>query len=198
MLTIRRVGAWWVVLGALLLAGCGGGGKGPTAPSEPINYALLRELNADYFGGRTVRWASTTIEVYNEGVPNAEAGVLAWTTATNGLFQFRFVSSQPAVGVTIRMRDFTKPTICGGTPVYFTSSGVIQSATVEVDPLSLDPTICILTVSHEMGHALGLLGHTHDGGLMDPNGGNGQITEAVKQFFRDLYSLPPGTDVSGK
>jgi hypothetical protein len=182
----------------VFLFGCGGGGKGPTSPSDAINYALLRELNADYFSGKTVRWSSTTISVYNAGVPDAEAGVLAWSTATNGLFQFQFVSSPPAVGITIRTKNFPNPSICGGTPVSFTTGGVIVSATIEVDPIGQNPSACVQTVTHEMGHALGLLGHTHDGGLMDPNGGNGQITEAVKQFFRDLYSLPPGTDVSGK
>jgi hypothetical protein len=37
--------------------------------------------------------------------------------------------------------------------------------------------------------------NTADGGLMDPDGGNGQITDEDVRFIRDLYSLAPGTFV---
>jgi hypothetical protein len=50
-------------------------------------------------------------------------------------------------------------------------------------------------VVHETGHGIGFLAHTADGGLMDPDGGNGQITDEDVRFIRDLYSLAPGTFV---
>jgi hypothetical protein len=44
-----------------------------------------------------------------------------------------------------------------------------------------------------VGHGIGFLDHTSDGGLMDPDGGNGQFTEPVTTMIRNLYALAPGT-----
>jgi hypothetical protein len=55
---------------------------------------------------------------------------------------------------------------------------------------------CVRTVTHETAHAIGFLSHTSDGGLMDDDGGNGDITPPVSQMFRDLYSLAPGTVIN--
>jgi hypothetical protein len=57
---------------------------------------------------------------------------------------------------------------------------------------------CVRTVTHETAHAIGFLGHTTDGGLMDDDGGDGEITPTVTQVLRDLYALPPGTLVSAQ
>jgi hypothetical protein len=54
------------------------------------------------------------------------------------------------------------------------------------------------TVTHEAAHSIGFLGHTEDGGLMDPDGGNGAITPLDAGVLRDLYHLPPGTSVSAE
>ena len=56
----------------------------------------------------------------------------------------------------------------------------------------------IVSSEHETAHAIGFLGHTSDGGLMDPDGGNGQITPLVSGVLTDLYSLAPGTSVNAQ
>lgn len=48
---------------------------------------------------------------------------------------------------------------------------------------------------HETGHAIGFLAHAADGGLMDPDGGNGEITPDDVTFIRSLYALAPGSFV---
>ena len=57
---------------------------------------------------------------------------------------------------------------------------------------------CVHTVTHETAHAIGFLGHTDDGGLMDPDGGNGNITSLVSGVLRDLYHFSPGTVVTAQ
>ncbi|HSO72081.1 MAG TPA: hypothetical protein VLR91_05465, partial [Thermodesulfobacteriota bacterium] len=39
-------------------------------------------------------------------------------------------------------------------------------------------------------------GHTADGTLMDPDGGNGDITGTLRNFMGLLYSQPPGRDIT--
>ena len=46
-----------------------------------------------------------------------------------------------------------------------------------------------------LGAPFGFLAHTADGGLMDPDGGNGEITPEDVTFSQSLYSLAPGTFV---
>ena len=53
------------------------------------------------------------------------------------------------------------------------------------------------TITHEVGHCLGLDGHTADGGLMDKTAGSANvITANVSRALNLLYSLPPGASLS--
>ena len=80
----------------------------------------------------------------------------------------------------------------------FTDDGELTSADVEVSQSIYRGPQCQRTVTHETAHAIGFLGHTADGGLMDPDGGNGVITPLVAGVLRDLYHFPPGTRVSAE
>ena len=55
----------------------------------------------------------------------------------------------------------------------FTDDGEFTSADVQVSQSIYRGPQCQRTVTHETAHAIGFLGHTDDGGLMDPDGGNG-------------------------
>jgi hypothetical protein len=55
------------------------------------------------------------------------------------------------------------------------------------------------TVIHEIGHCIGFLGHTADGGLMDKAATGSTWPNATTQnMISLLYSLPPGTDISSR
>jgi hypothetical protein len=67
----------------------------------------------------------------------------------------------------------------------------MTSADVQVSQSIYRGPQCVHTVTHETAHAIGFFGHTDDGGLMDPDGGNGNITSLVSGVLRDLYHFSP-------
>lgn len=183
---VLRVGACAALV--LLILGCKGDHK-----SGPSN-SFLFEHNAQFLGGRTIRWPVLPIRVFlGNGVASPDE-VAVWTAVTGGLVTFVFVSSAGGANITFRFRGGDD--ICGLTVVEFTDDGTIVAADVQVSRSIYRGRFCVRTVTHETAHAIGFLSHTADGGLMDDDGGNGEITPPVIQFFRDLYSLPPGTRVS--
>ena len=55
-----------------------------------------------------------------------------------------------------------------------------------------------LVLQHEVGHCLGIMGHTNDGGLMDSRCCSSKITTPVRRGLALLYALKPGTDIRSK
>jgi hypothetical protein len=191
---VTRRPSWRVAgvlaLSALWLLGCGkdhGTGSTKNAP--------LFEFNAQQNGGRTVRWRSLPVRVFLGGAARPDE-VNIWTAATDGAVTFTFVGSAGAANVTYGFRSGTD--ICGVTSVEFTDEGDFTSAEVQVSQSIYRGPQCQRTVTHEAAHAIGFLGHTEDGGLMDPDGGNGAITPLDAGVLRDLYHLSPGTSVSAE
>ncbi len=192
---MRGRASWGAIVGAaaavLLLAGCGGKDH-----SGSTGFGFLFDHNAQFNGGRTVRWGAVPITVFlGNGVASADE-VTVWTSETGGAVTFSFVGSAAGAGIVFRFRSGTD--ICGVTNVLFTEDGFITSADVQVSRAIYRGPQCVRTVTHESAHAIGFLDHTSDGGLMDPDGGNGEITAPVAQMLRDLYSLAPGTVVSAE
>lgn len=178
----------------LLLTGCRGGGGSSTASTSPQELAFLFQHNARFLDGHTIRWPDLPIQVHTAGIGGAEGEVQSWTRATGGAVSFAVVGSPPGEGITFRP-NAAGPGLCAITVVNFDSGGRIRSVTVALSPIFTTPQ-CVRTVAHETGHAIGFLDHTADGGLMDPEGGNGEITAPVANMIRLLYSLPPGTPVA--
>ena len=180
-----------VALSALWLLGCGkdhGTGSTKNAP--------LFEFNAQENGGRTIRWPNLPVRVFlGNGVARADE-VAIWTAATDGAVTFAFVGSAGAANVRFGFRSGTD--ICGVTFIEFTDDGEFTSAETQVSQSIYRGPQCQRTVTHETAHAIGFLGHTADGGLMDTDGGNGAITPLVGGVLRDLYLLAPGTIVSAE
>lgn len=188
---IRRValiGVWGLLALAVLVAGgCGSKGKGNAGPSgEELAYLL--DHNAEFNDGRTVRWSGLPITVALNGIAR-EDEVTAWTAATGGAVTFSFVAG----GGGISFRFGGGSGICGTTLVTYTDGGEIVSADVRVVASVFRGPQCIRTVTHEVGHAIGFLDHSADGGLMNPDGGNGELTPEVTEMIRNLYALAPGT-----
>jgi hypothetical protein len=185
----RRTHRWFPLLVLPLLVACGGGGgsSGPSGSSQ-----FLIQHNARFNDGFTVRWASLPIQVFTGSVASP-GEVTEWTAASGGRVTFTFVGGPPSSGITFRFGD-PGPDNCGTTTVRF-PDGNISSGDVTVNQAIYRGPQCVRSITHETGHAIGFLDHTADGGLMDTDGGNGEITPSVAQMFRDLYSLAPMTFV---
>jgi hypothetical protein len=175
---------------ALGLAGCGSS-HSATGPSSS-DQKLLVQLNAQFNDGKTVRWATLPVPVFANGIARMDE-VTTWAAATGNAVTFAFVGSPPGNGISFRAGGGTD--VCGLTTVEYDSDGHITSADIQVVVAIFRTPECVGTVAHETGHAIGFLAHTADGGLMDPDGGNGQITPEDASFIRSLYALAPGTFV---
>src|SRR5262249_17742917 len=105
---------------------------------------------------------------------------------------FVFVGSRVSHGISFRPGGGND--LCGLATVEYDDDRII-SVDVQIAVAIYRSTLCVAPVTHEVGHAIGFLAHTSDGGLMDPDGGNGQITPGDVSFVRSLYSLAPGTFV---
>jgi hypothetical protein len=176
---------------ALGVAGCGSSHHSSTGPSGS-DQQLLVQLNAQFNDGKTVRWATLPVPVFTNGIARQDE-VTVWQSATGGAVTFTFVGSPPASGISFRSGGGSD--VCGLTTVEYDSDGHITSADVQIVVAIFRTPVCTNTVRHETGHAIGFLAHTADGGLMDPDGGNGQITSEDVSFIRSLYALAPGTFV---
>ena len=166
---------------------------GPSSTgSSSADRTLLVQLNAQFNDGKTVRWATLPVPVFTNGIARPDE-VTAWQSATGGAVSFTFVGSRPAQGISFRAGGGND--VCGLTTVEYDSDGHITSADIQIVVAIFRTPVCTNTVSHETDHAIGFLAHTADGGLMDPDGGNGQITPEDVSFIRALYALAPGTFV---
>jgi hypothetical protein len=135
------------------------------------------------------------LRVFTSGIAQ-ENEVTEWTRATGGVVTFTFVGS--AGGANITFRFGTGDDVCGSATIRFTTDGAILSADIQVVQAIFRTPVCTRTVVHEVGHAIGFLDNTMDGGLMDPDGGDGRITEPVAGMLTTLYQMPPGAVVQGR
>lgn len=168
---------------------CGGGGgssSGGGGGSSSGDFSYLSQHNARFNNGIIIRW-QTPILVNTNGIPGAEDSFRQW-----GL-PFSFVNFNPSEGIVVTIGD-PGPGTCGVTSSQWVrSNGRLISANITINQ---DLRGCVQTITHEAGHAIGFEDHTSDGGLMDPDGGNGQITAPVRNMITLLYSLPIGTAVN--
>jgi hypothetical protein len=186
---MKKSSLWLALLSLLFTLSCdiGGsssGGGGSNWPDGDYNY--LNERNASYNNGVIIRW-ETPILVNTHGISGAENSFRQWGVP------FTFVGYDPAEGITVNIGN-PGPGNCGVTNAnWYRSNGRMTSATIIINS---DLRRCVNTITHEAGHAIGIHGHTSDGGLMDPAGGNGQITLPVRNMINLLYALPVGTNIT--
>ena len=178
------------------VAACGSGatssGSGDQGDRSVKDYEYLYQHNAVLLNGKTVRWPSTTVTV-----SGATGG--AWRRAIGRWSELDFIFVD--TGGEIDLRYAHSDDWCGRADRRFDSSGMIYGCTVRIST-SHERNGCgieVDTVTHEVGHCIGIHGETHDGGVMDLTAaGSNEITTAVREMISLLYALPVGYDVTSR
>jgi len=185
--------------GRTLPAGCKAPSPGATAVSNasakpafsPLDYQLLYRINAASNGGTTVRWPSRTI-----GINATDAGTRAAVSRWKG-FNFNFGTGG---GINFQGASQQRGHACGWSQFAWRHNGEIAFCKIWLNPVAHEGGGCgtmASTITHEVGHCLGLDGHTADGGLMDKTAASANvITANVNRTLNLLYSLPPGASLT--
>jgi hypothetical protein len=137
-----------------------------------------------------VRWVSTTIPVYGGTGAGWRKAIKRWPTVN-----FRFVATKPAWGIHILSYD-DLGNICGLASFTYDSAGALERCTVKVSILHEDLNCARVTdtITHEMGHCIGVFKHTTDGGLMNEKAdGSSEITSSVTAIRDQLLARRPGS-----
>ena len=156
------------------------------------NYQFIYKINAAQFGGRTVRWASKSINVSGITNPSWQAAIRKWPVV-----RFKFDSSKEIV---FAGYSDEYPKACGWAQPMWRSNGKMARCIIKLNT-AIDSMGCHsteLVLQHEVGHCLGIMGHTNDGGLMDPVCCSSKITSRVRRGLALLYALKPGTKIRSK
>ena len=175
-----KIFSWPGVIVLCALTGCGSGSL-PGASEQPI-YALAAPYQPRYTSLLSTRgrWPTRTIRVavdrgaetrpLSELLPAMEREVHRWTVATDGLVAFTFAEEPAEAEVHVTFVDPSDPDI----PANSGEQAVTQLQWEEDAPrdtlfdaqvkirmgLKLRDTASI--AAHEMGHALGITGHSDD------------------------------------
>ena len=180
----------------LLLSACSGGNTDSGSGGLPAgNYSYLYKYNAYRLDGHTVRWASNTIPVSGATRKGWKKAVRRWSTV-----RFKFVNAKPSSGIQILGYD-DLGNVCGLSSFTYDSAGTINLCQIEINILhnEMNCSLTTDTITHEIGHCIGVFKHTRDGGLMDAKAsGSRDISSAVTYMLNLLYALAPGTDINDK
>ena len=180
----------FVVVLLLFLFACSGGesSSGSQEEGQSIgDYDYLSKYNAYRLDGHTVRWASDTIPVSGATRKGWKKAVRRWS-----MVRFEFVNAKPPSGIQILGYDDLGK-ICGLSSFTYDSAGIINLCQIEINILhnEMNCSLTTDTITHEIGHCIGVFKHTRDGGSRD-------ISSAVTNMLNLLYALAPGTDINAK
>lgn len=176
----------------------------PQDPPVVNNPDPVWQYNARFFGDATTRWNNGSIPVYwpdadvyqlsdlqalidsiNPTIaPACQLVISNWHGNWNGNWHHR-------QGILIE----------GNSPVGEFGGGVTER--FPNDTFVISRTVIHLgayyssthVLKRELIHSLGFNTFTYDGGVMDANVQDGEITPEVREFLERLYSMPPGTPV---
>lgn len=189
---LRRILMSLLMVLLLALASCsGGGGGGGDSGFTQADYQFLYTYNASRLSGHTIRWASVPIGVSASAFADARTAFNRWASASGGAVSFNFAGSNIPVSWS------SSTSWCGLTTISWSSAGRILSARISIARSQSGCSGGVAdTLAHEAGHAIGFLGHDASG-LMNPFGGE-PISDQEARFMKLLYSLAPGTDITGE
>jgi hypothetical protein len=184
---VRRVSAWIAVVSvsALVLGACG---ESTTAVSRSASvqqiYAddihIVGDLSKTAKGLYSARWSGQPVYVSASG-PLWEAAAKRWQPAV------RLVHNKNG---RIRFGGFTHRPVCGYAVPYLRKGEITRCDVFLNEALAANVRMCggtEVVLAHEIGHCLGVIGHTNDGGLMDANGGNKQVSRQTLAGLKALY-----------
>ncbi len=179
------------LLAVLLIAGCSGGNttsdvcgsqSGLESVSQHVTYAKGYEgLERSIGGIYTASWPTASIPM----IPPNGTWVKAaqqWEEAAGVKFDY----TQRGI---VHGGDTDEPKWCGVAYTY-SRGDTIYLCEIFLNPENITAGRCPSAqsvIAHEIGHCIGVQGHTADGGLMDTVGGNGKITRGVAEKIRELY-----------
>ena len=185
-----------VFLVVALLSACSGGNTDSGSGDLPAgDYRYLYAYNAYRLDGHTTRWPSTTIPVYGATGVGWQEAINRWPTV-----RFQFVARNFSSGIDILGYE-DLGNICGLSIFTYDSAGKIERCTVKINILHNEMNCGLVTdtLTHEIGHCIGVFKHTRDGGLMDEKAsGSSDITSPVLDMLALLYTLAPGADINDK
>ena len=187
-----------VVALLLFLSACSGGESSSGSQEEGQSlgdYNYLYKYNAYRLDGHTIRWASNTIPVSGATRKGWKNAVRRWS-----MVRFKFVTAKPSSGIQILGYD-DLGNICGLSSFTYDTAGTINLCQIEINILhnEMNCSLTTDTITHEIGHCIGVFKHTRDGGLMDAKAsGSRDISSAVTNMLNLLYALAPGTDINDK
>ena len=147
---------------------------------ETADKIIIKSTGDNYFEhiklqGNYVKWQSFPINVYVSPCENAHIiknAFLQWEKATNGLVSFNFVGNIAAAKITVLMVDKLsipfKENFEAGLATVQARNNIIYKAHIDILRMNpktgkiFDNALILTTTMHEVGHALGIQGHSPD------------------------------------